>query len=350
MSYTQISQNLFLRPSPQRCYQPITRTRPSYCETYIPSCYTSCFDYCCCHCCCHCCCCYNICYEPYKPRLHFDYSSSPEIKNISKKEGEDQKNITASKNEEPNEEKKEENEPPKEEPNENNNINENENYEQNQFNDFMKKLMGVESQIEDAKINLAKNEDFNCEDAFRLFESNGKGTLDKNDLKNGLNLLGINPSEQDLNLLLKRFDLQKNGFINYADFFDLVVPFEKNQRQIVENREPKSNVPLKSPDIFNEKTVNDLKNLFELIIKSENEINNDRKTLGTLRLKLKEIFGMLDKNGKGFFDIDEMMVYFANNGILENNKDADLLFIRLDKNRNGKIDYHEVEDELQTLF
>ena len=210
--------------------------------------------------------------------------------------------------------------------------------------------MGVESQIEDAKINLAKNEDFNCEDAFRLFESNGKGTLDKNDLKNGLNLLGINPTEQDLNLLLKRFDLQKNGFINYADFFDLVVPFEKNQRQIVENREPKSNVPLKSPDIFNEKTVNDLKNLFELIIKSENEINNDRKTLGTLRLKLKEIFGMLDKNGKGFFDIDEMMVYFANNGILENNKDADLLFIRLDKNRNGKIDYHEVEDELQTLF
>jgi Ca2+-binding EF-hand superfamily protein len=72
--------------------------------------------------------------------------------------------------------------------------------------------------------------------------------------------------------------------------------------------------------------------------------------LGTLRLKLKEIFGMLDKNGKGFFDIDEMMVYFANNGILENNTDADLLFIRLDKNRNGKIDYHEVEDELQTLF
>ena len=117
-------------------------------------------------------------------------------------------------------------------------------------------------------------------------------------------------------------------------------------RQEIENREPN----LGSPEVFNEKTMNDLKALFELIIKTESDINNDRKTLGTLRLKLKDIFALLDKNGKGYFDIDEMMVYFANNGILDNNKEADLLFIRLDKNRNGKIDYPEVEDELQTLY
>ena len=130
----------------------------------------------------------------------------------------------------------------------------------------------------------------------------------------------------------------------------MVVPFEKNQRQIVENRPPKSFCPVRSPNIFKEKTIADLKNLFELLIKSEDDINNDRKTLGTLRLKLKDIFGLLDKDGKGYFDIDEMMVYFANNGLLDNNRDADLLFIRLDKNRNGKIDYLEVEDELQTLY
>ena len=49
-------------------------------------------------------------------------------------------------------------------------------------------------------------------------------------------------------------------------------------------------------------------------------------------------------------DDKEMMEYFDNNGLLDNNRDADLLFIRLDKNRNGKIDYPEVEDELQTLY
>ena len=69
-----------------------------------------------------------------------------------------------------------------------------------------------------------------------------------------------------------------------------------------------------------------------------------------MRLKLNDIFALLDKDGKGVFDNDEMMVYLANNNILENNKSADLLFIRLDKKRNGKIDLPEIEDELKTLY
>ena len=130
----------------------------------------------------------------------------------------------------------------------------------------MKKLMLIESQVEDAKLELAKNPDFNCEDAFRLFETNYKGYLDINDIKSGLNLIGLNPTEKELNLLMKRFDIQKNGFINYADFFDMVVPFEKNIRELVEKRRPSTVCPIRSPKIFKEKTIADLKNLFELLI------------------------------------------------------------------------------------
>ena len=279
------------------------------------------------------------------------------VNNQNEEEKEEEENNQENQDENANENNKNENNQNEKEEEENENIqdneeeninenneNQNENYEQNQFNEFMKKLMQVESQIEDAKITLAKNPDFNCEDAFRLFESNEKGYLEKNDIKNGLNSIGVNPSEQELNILMKRFDLQKYNFINYADFFDMVVPFEKNLRQEVESRQQKS------PDNFSEKTINDLKNVFKPIIQAENDINNDRKNLGTLRLKLKDIFALIDKTGKGFFDIDEMMVYFVNNNLVENNKDADLLFIRLDKNRNGKIDLPEIEYELQVLY
>ena len=95
--------------------------------------------------------------------------------------------------------------------------------------------MEVESKIEDAKIRLAINPDFNCEDAFRLFDSNNKGYLTKDDIENTLNLLGIFPTIKRLKLLMKRYDLQKNGTINYADFFDMVVPFEKEYRQKIES-------------------------------------------------------------------------------------------------------------------
>ena len=223
-------------------------------------------------------------------------------------------------------------------------------YEQKQFNDFLKKLKEIESKIEDAKISLAINPDFNCEDAFRIFESNDKGFLTKDDLKEGLNLIGIYPTGKKLKLLMKRFDLDKKGYINYADFFDMVVPFEKNYRQRVECRPPRSCCPCKCPDVFSNQTIYYLNNLFNLILDFENEINDDRKLLSTVRLRLHNLFGLFDKDRKGYFNYDEMIEYFADNCMLESNREADLLFIRLDKNRNGKIDYYEVEDELQTIY
>ena len=338
MSYSdqnRVSQNLSLRFSPERKYPPFkTKKYPPLC----PKCCCNLCVCCCCHCCSCCCCC--------DPCLHFDYSScTPKIRN-----NEEENNLKNSQNFMEGS-KYQMNQPPQvEEEEPKKNINKYASYEQNQFNDFLKKLMEIEARIEDAKISLAINPDFNCEDAFRLFESNDKGFLSKEDLKNGLNLLGIFPTGKKLKLLMQRFDLQRNGYINYADFFDMVVPFEKNYRQRVESRPPRSCCPCRCPEVFSIKTIYYLKNLFNLIIDFENEINDDRKLLGTVRIRLNYLFGLLDQNEKGFFDNNEMMEYLANNEILENTRDADLLFIRLDKNRNGKIEFFEVEDELQTLY
>ena len=63
---------------------------------------------------------------------------------------------------------------------------------------------------------------------------------------------------------MKRFDLQKNNFINQAGFLDRAAPIENNLRQ------KKENSPPKSVEKFRKKTINELKNLFELIIQSEN--------------------------------------------------------------------------------
>ena len=326
-----VSQNLSLRLSPKRNYPPSLTTLCRPCSICCCNPCTCC-HYRCCNCCCYPCCCY--------PCLHFDYSSSLDKDNTKLKNS---KNLMNSNNIEEDNERLREEEKQKIE-------NEYRNYEKNKFNDFLRKLMEIESKIEGAKISLALNPDFNCEDAFRLFESNDKGVLDKNDIKNGLNLLCIFPTNKELDLLMKRFDLQKNGFLNYADFFDMVVPFEKSYRERVENRAPQSCCPCRSPDVFSDKTIYYLKNLFNLLISSENEINDLRRMMGTVRIKLNDIFALFDKDGKGFFDNKEMLEYFDNNGMLDDNKAADLLFIRLDKNRNGKIDFREVEDELQTLY
>ena len=373
-----VSQNLSLRLSPERKYPPRTFSSISTLETtnyrrnYTPICFPSycCYRYFCCNCCCYhyyrcCCCC--CCPSLRDDCLYYDYnkmSSSEDLNNpLSKKYGNENPSSSQYKrynpNENPNE--KDDNQNKSLNPNENENPNQSQNpnedqsipqmqkqntyfsYEQNQFNDFLRKLMEVESKIEDAKINLSQNPDFNCEDVFRLFEANDKGYLDENDIKKGLNSIGVNPSDFEIKLLMKRFDLQKNGNINYADFFDMIVPFEKNVRTKVENRNP-------NQKDFSPNTINGLKELFNLIINSENEINNMRKGFGTLRLNLRDIFGLIDKANRGYFEHGELIEYFKNNGMLNNNRDADLLFIRLDKYRKGRIDYPQVEDEIQTLY
>ena len=237
--------------------------------------------------------------------------------------------------------------------NTNNNLQNNTNlneFEKNQFNDFLKMLMKAETEIEQRKIDLSLNPDFNCEDAFRIFEKNGRGFLTKDDLKYGLYLLGINTSDFIINLLFKRFDLQKEDEINYADFFDILIPFEKKFRNDVEQRPPRSFCAINNIEIFSEKTIICLRNVLNLIINLENEINEMRKGFSILIRRIKDIFKMFDLQGLGFFNFKDFIRYLKDNDMLDESLNVDLLFIRLDKNRNGKIDFTEIADEIEALY
>ena len=229
----------------------------------------------------------------------------------------------------------------------NNNPNE---YEEKKFNDYLKNLMSAESAIENEKISLSLKEDFNCEDAFRIFLSSNKDYLTENDLKNGLNLIGLFPTDEDIKLLMKRFDLQKKGHINFADFFDMIVPFEMENREMVEKRTPCSCCPCRCPDIFCSETISVFKNLMEMIINYENQFNDMRKGFTSLNLKLKEFFEMLDCSNLGYFTNSDLIIYLQKYGLFTNNREADLLFIRFDRNRNGKVEYQNLYDEFHPLY
>ena len=223
-------------------------------------------------------------------------------------------------------------------------------FEKNQFNEFLKLLMNVEKDIEQKKIDLVLHSDFNCEDAFRIFEKNGRGFLTKDDLKYGLYLLGINASDFVIDLLFKRFDLQKLDEINYADFFDMLIPFQKKYRNEVEQRPPLSYSSFQNIEIFSQKTIICLRNVFNLIINCEIKINEMRKNFSILIRRLKDIFRMFDINELGFFNFQDFLRYLKDNELLDEALNVDLLFIRLDKNRNGKIDFTEVADEIEAIY
>ncbi len=222
-------------------------------------------------------------------------------------------------------------------------------FERKQFNNLLQLLMDGEKEIECNKIDLALKSDFNCEDAFRIFEKDGRGFLTKEDLKDGFNLLNLNLNDKDINLIMKRFDLKKKNNINFQEFFDMMVPFDSEYRNIVEIRLPLSNCPFKSFNVFKVDTMIYLKKVFMSIIDFENKINNFRKNLYSISLKIKNIFNLFDKRDIGFFNFEDYVLYLKENGLYNDNLKIDLLFIRLDKNRNGKIELYELEEEINYI-
>ena len=236
------------------------------------------------------------------------------------------------------------------------NLNKNDNLnlnikEKNQFNDFLKLLMSAESQIEEAKIELAKKEDFSCADAFKIFVKDNNDYTTKDDLKYGLFLLDLNVDDFIINLLFKRFDLNKKDELSYADFFDMLIPFEKIYRDNIEQKTQKSFSCEQSLNLISNETKEIMKNVFNIIINYEVEINEKRKDLLILKRKLKDIFYLFDKNDIGFFGFEEFKKYIEENKLInDKNLNGDLLFIRFDKNRNGKIIFEELSDEFEALY
>ena len=226
------------------------------------------------------------------------------------------------------------------------------NNDEKQFLNYLKEAMITEKKIEEQKIKLSLNNDFNCEDAFRIFEENSKEVISKENLKYGLNLLTIYPSNLDLDLLMNKYSLKNGGILHFGDFFDIVVPYDKECRNRVEERMPNSSHVYRSPNIFSFNTRNDIKDLFKLIIEEENILNNIRKEF-SLTLKktyLEEFFKEMDIMRNRYFNQQDLLIYIQKKGIFIDENACDLLFIRLDRNRNGIIEFEEIEKEINSIF
>jgi len=224
--------------------------------------------------------------------------------------------------------------------------------EEKQLKDYLKNLLDGEKEIEQIKINLAIKQDFNVEDVYRIFRCNNKHNyINNEDLRNGLKLLDIFTSDTDIKNLIKRFDSNKKGYLNFSEFFDMIVPFEKEYRIMIENRTSNNHIPPNcNPNVFLLSTKLILKNLFNTIIGLEDKFNNMKKRYDTLRNNLNIIFNILDQSSHGYFFFNDLQYYLHKKKILSNIKDVDLLFLRLDKNKDGKVDFCEFEDELKINF
>ena len=78
--------------------------------------------------------------------------------------------------------------------------------------------MHAEKELEAAKNHLAGMCDFNCQDAFRVFDLQEHGFFGITQFKEGLGDLGIYVTFDEVELIFKRYDRDADGRLNFKEF------------------------------------------------------------------------------------------------------------------------------------
>lgn len=228
---------------------------------------------------------------------------------------------------------------------------------QNEINEdsliiFLLTIMDMESALEEKKSGLVLQYDFNIETLFSLFKLNSHlNVLYPNNVREGIEFFDISPTEKDIKLFFRRFNLGQNGFISYAEFFDIFIPFEKEFRDMTENRSIEDYVTNK-PQLFELQTNKLIKAIIALILEYESHLELMRNTFrfNALQESLFRLFDAIDYKSNGWIINLEVLNYLTQKKRVDcSMRECNLLHIRLDKNRNGKVDKWELIDEFLPL-
>ena len=60
-------------------------------------------------------------------------------------------------------------------------------------------------------------------ETFSMFDRDGDGTIDADELGTVMNSLGINPTESEIREMIEKVDLDKNGTIDFGEFCALMI-------------------------------------------------------------------------------------------------------------------------------
>ncbi|CAF1655302.1 unnamed protein product [Rotaria magnacalcarata] len=82
--------------------------------------------------------------------------------------------------------------------------------------------------------NISPEELEELREAFRVFDQNGDGSITLSELRIVLDQMGLDPSEEELQDMIREVDADQSGSISFVEFVDMVkkaVDTNKNSRE-----------------------------------------------------------------------------------------------------------------------
>jgi len=205
-----------------------------------------------------------------------------------------------------------------------------------------------ERELEDAKIRLAAQPDFNLMDAFQVLDKHSKGWVTGPEIIEALGDLGSFPHKDDVYLFVRRYDKDSDGRILYSDFCDAFTAKDTLSSSALGRRNAYHVHHGYCREHYFVRETRDLfLNTFRTHFSVEESAELLRKRLGRRpNFNVHDAFSTVDANNNGFITKDEFRRLLCRAGVCATEKELNSLVDRYDKNADGRVSYSEFMDEI----
>ena len=202
----------------------------------------------------------------------------------------------------------------------------------------------IDSEVETAKADLCSKPDFTLSNAFHFFDINNTGSLTLYELKVGFNKLSVNYSNESAMLLMRRYDLDTNGKLNFYEFSKMLSPVIAAPLPGVKAAEITDN-----HIEFDRDTKRAIIETLEAILKAETMAENLRDRSKEITANLQDAFSKCDTEMKGYLTKKDIHDFMMKHGIDITSVNGSLLMNRYDKDLDERITMKEVRFELMIV-
>ena len=186
--------------------------------------------------------------------------------------------------------------------------------------------------------------DFNLTDAFKIFDTNYNGAISSYELRNGLNAIGLFPTQEEMDLFITRYDTTGDRRLNIREFSDAFLALDAYYARMAECRGSNHRYPVyRRDDCYYADTANQFKNVWRTHFRSVLSDESTRQRLArNPYFNPYEAFNSLDQNDSGCISREEFKRLIMSRGFYVSEKEATEIVEKMDKNKDGRVSFAEV--------
>ena len=199
--------------------------------------------------------------------------------------------------------------------------------------------------LEKIKINLSTREDISMQLIFEIFDINKQKSISLSDISKTLSNFGMDLNDEDAKYILLQNNKRLKDRFNFNEFCEIILPNNNIKRKEMNERKIDGNYWI------SDKTKNIICLLFQKIIEGERSNEFYRNKLAMIpECSGFDLFNLMKKNYSVGIYKEDIDIFLSSRGKVFYNNETELIMKKLDRNKDGVVDYTEFLTEITPKF